>query len=122
VTKSGKIIYHYNRGEKNDNLEPINNETVVRIASLSKSFASVAFMQLVETGAVALNSTLSQVLGFEISNPHYPEVPLTFEMVMSHQSSIVDCDPAYINFLYATRAAKSGGRIPNIRELLHRDG
>lgn len=43
-------------------------------------------------------------------------------MLLSHQSSIVDCDPGYINFLYLTRSVQRGDQIPNIRELLHQDG
>lgn len=59
ITKGKSIIYHYNNGEKNDKNEPIDNQTVVRIASLSKSFASVAFMQLVEQGKITLQTTIS---------------------------------------------------------------
>ena len=36
-------------------------------------------------------------------------------MVLSHLSSFRDCDPAYIGFLYATRSAKNGSSVPNIR-------
>lgn len=43
-------------------------------------------------------------------------------MIMSHQSSIVDCDPAYINFLYLTRSAKNGDQIPELKDILHKDG
>jgi D-alanyl-D-alanine carboxypeptidase len=95
-------------GEKNEKNEPIDNSTVVRIASISKSFSSVAFMQLVEQGKIALNTTLSEGLGFTVRNPYYPNIPITLEMVMSHQSSIVDCDPTYLGFLYLTRTAPNG--------------
>lgn len=43
-------------------------------------------------------------------------------MVLSHLSSFRDCDPGYINFLYATRSAKNGSSVPNIRQLLHSEG
>jgi D-alanyl-D-alanine carboxypeptidase len=95
---------------------------VVRIASISKSFASVAFMQLVEQGKIALNTSLSEGLGFEVRNPFFPDVVITMEMVMSHQSSIVDCDPTYLGFLYLTRTATTGEKVPNIKDLLHREG
>lgn len=64
ITKQDEIIYHANLGEKNERNEPIDNNTVVRVASISKSFASVAFMQLVEQGKIALKTTLSEGLGF----------------------------------------------------------
>ena len=57
-----------------------------------------------------------------MKNPYYPNIPITMEMVMSHQSSIVDCDPAYLGFLYLTRISKTGEKVPNIKELLHEDG
>jgi D-alanyl-D-alanine carboxypeptidase len=59
-----------------------------RIASTSKSFSAVAIMQLVEQGKLQLNDTLTKILGFEIKNPHFPDVPITVEMILSHQSSI----------------------------------
>ena len=95
-------------GYKNEKNEPIDNNTVVRIASVSKSFASVDFMKLVEQGKISLNTTLSEALGFAVRNPYYPNISITLEMVMSHQSSIVDCDPTYLGFLYLTRTARSG--------------
>ena len=51
---------------------------------------------------------MTEALGFEVKNPYFPEVKITLEMVMSHQSSIVDCDPIYLNFLSLTGAAKTG--------------
>lgn len=59
ITKGRSIIYHFNSGEKNDKNEAVDNQTVVRIASLSKSFASVAFMQLVEQNKISLQTTIS---------------------------------------------------------------
>jgi D-alanyl-D-alanine carboxypeptidase len=47
------------------------------VASLSKSVSGVAIMQLVEKGLLNLNDTLSSILGFEIKNPYYPDVPIT---------------------------------------------
>ena len=59
-----------------------------RIASCSKSFSAVAIMQLVEQGKLKLTDSISSILGFEVKNPHYPDVPITVEMILSHQSSI----------------------------------
>jgi CubicO group peptidase (beta-lactamase class C family) len=59
ITKGKQIVYNFNIGEKNSDNERIDNSTVAKIASLSKSFASVALMQLVDSGKVSLNKTLS---------------------------------------------------------------
>jgi D-alanyl-D-alanine carboxypeptidase len=58
------------------------------VASLSKSVSGVAIMQLVEKGLLNLNDTLSSILGFEIKNPYYPDVPITVEMTLCHETSI----------------------------------
>jgi len=55
----------------------IDNKTVVRIASLSKSFATVGLMQLVEKGKISLTDDLSSIFGFQIRNPYHPNVPIT---------------------------------------------
>ncbi len=62
--------------------------TVFRIASCSKSFSAVAIMQLVEQGKLKLNDSITDILGFPIKNPHFPDVVITVEMILSHQSSI----------------------------------
>jgi len=46
ITKAKDIVYNFNIGLKNQQNQSIDNNTVVKIASLSKSFASVALMQL----------------------------------------------------------------------------
>lgn len=48
-----------------------------RVASLSKSLSSVAIMQLVEQGKIQLNHSVSDILGFDFSNPYYPDVVIT---------------------------------------------
>ena len=79
-----------------------------RIASCSKSFASAAIMLLVEEKKVALNQSLSSIFGFPVKNPSFPTVDITVEMALSHQSSLIECDPYYSNFLMDTYNAKSG--------------
>lgn len=59
VTKQQGIIYNLNLGVKNEAGEPIDNNTMFRIASVSKSFASVAIMQLVEQNKLRLNQSLT---------------------------------------------------------------
>lgn len=122
ITKGKSILYNFNIGDKNNNNQPIDNSTVAKIASLSKSFASVALLQLVEKNKVSLNTSLSDVIGFDVINPFFPDVKITLEMVMSHQSSIVDCDPVYLNFLSLTSQAQTGKTIPLMKDILVKGG
>lgn len=47
-------------------------------------------MQLVEQGKLKLNDTVSSLLGYEVKNPYYPDTAITLEMILTHQSSIVE--------------------------------
>lgn len=115
ISKNKEVVYNLNLGEKNEANEPIDNNTLFRIASVSKSFSSVAIMQLVEQGKLTLNQSLSSIFGYKIENPFFPGVDITVEMILSHQSSIIECEPYYPSFLTATLNAKDGTQVPNIK-------
>jgi CubicO group peptidase (beta-lactamase class C family) len=91
VVKDNKIIYTKAFGksniEKQTDLKP---DDIFRIASISKSFTTTALLTLVEKGAVSLDSDVSDLIGFQIRNPKYPEVPITVKMLLSHSSSLND--------------------------------
>ena len=80
-------------GTKNTNNDPIDSNTIFMVASLSKSFSSVAILQLIEKGFLNLNDTLTSIFGFGIKNPFYPDTPITLEMLLSHQSSLQETNP-----------------------------
>jgi CubicO group peptidase (beta-lactamase class C family) len=65
-------------------------------------------MQLVEQKKLSLNQSLTSIFGYKIENPHFPGIDITVEMILSHQSSLIECDPYYSNFLDATYNAKTG--------------
>jgi|LakMenEpi03Aug12_release.lakeMendotaPanAssembly.Ray.scaffolds.fasta_scaffold1288539_1 D-alanyl-D-alanine carboxypeptidase len=60
-----------------------------RIASCSKSIAAAGLMLLVEEKKISLNQSLSSILGFPVVNPYFPNVDITVEMTLSHQSSLI---------------------------------
>lgn len=107
ITNKIHVIYNGNVGLR-DGVNPITNDTMFRGASISKSLASASLMVLVEQGRLNLTQKISDLLGFEVKNPNYPNDPITLEMVLSHQSSIAECEPYYTNFLTDTYQAKSG--------------
>ena len=65
-------------------------QTRMNIASISKTIVATAIMQLYEQEKLELDSDINQYLPFQISNPHYPAVPLTIKMLLTHTSSISD--------------------------------
>jgi CubicO group peptidase (beta-lactamase class C family) len=66
------------------------NDCLFRIASISKSFSATSIMQLVEAGKLSLDMDVSDILGFRVRNPKYPEAVITLRLMMSHLSSIND--------------------------------
>ncbi len=91
VVKDGKIVYNGSFGYKDlQNKTPLANDDVMRIASISKSFTATSLLQLVDKGIISLDDDVSDLIGFNIRNPHHPEIPITLKMVLSHTASIKD--------------------------------
>jgi CubicO group peptidase (beta-lactamase class C family) len=106
----------------NANLEnniPINNETQFRVASISKTITTIAFMQLVKQNKVSLDDNINQLLGFNCINPNFPLAAITPRMLLSHTSSLTDDPSAYDQFLTATY---ENNPIPNIASLVNDTG
>ncbi len=93
VVKDGKITFHGEFGVKNlETQEPITENTLFRIASISKSFSATSILQLKEKGLVSLDTDVSDLAGFRIRNPKYPDTMITLAMLLSHTSSLNDSE------------------------------
>jgi hypothetical protein len=91
VVKNNRIAYAHSFGLKDqEKSEPLTDDCLFRIASISKSFSATSIMQLVEQGKVSLKEDFSNLIGFKVRNPKFPETVITLEMVLSHRSSIND--------------------------------
>ena len=91
VVKDNKIIYTHSFGLKNVATgAALTDENIFRIASISKSFSSTSIMQLVEAGKLSLDNDVSDLIGFKVRNPKYPETVITLKLLLSHLSSIND--------------------------------
>ena len=91
VVKNGKPVYEKAFGYKDlETKEPLTTDNLFRIASISKSFSSTAIMQLVEGGKVSLDDDISDLIGFKVRNPKFPNTKITLEMMLSHRSSLND--------------------------------
>lgn len=91
VVKKGKLIYTGAFGLKDSaSNTPLADTDIFRIASISKSFSATAIMQLAEAGKLSLEDDFSDLIGFKVRNPKYPETLITLKMLMSHTSSIND--------------------------------
>ncbi|HEV7780353.1 MAG TPA: serine hydrolase domain-containing protein, partial [Chitinophagaceae bacterium] len=91
VVKKGKIIYTHSFGLKNaETNTPLTDDCLFRIASISKSFSATSIMQLAEQRKLSLEDDISNLVGFKVRNPKFPETVITLRMVMSHRSSVND--------------------------------
>ena len=91
VVKDGQIIYNQSFGLKDvESSEPLENDDLFRIASISKSFVTTGIMQLVEAGKLSLDDDVSDLIGFRVRNPNFPDSVITLQLILSHRSSLSD--------------------------------
>jgi len=69
---------------------PVTPATKFRVASISKTVTALAVMQLVERGLLDLDGDVSDVLGWPLRNPRWPDTPITTRMLLTHTSSLRD--------------------------------
>jgi len=76
--------------------EPFTPNTVINIASISKTFVGVAIMHLVENKLISLDEDVNTFLPFKVQNPYLPESIITTRHLMSHSSGIQDNQKVYL--------------------------
>jgi len=89
IIKNNSMVWSKEYGYADvKNKKEATNETVYMLASISKTFAATAIMQLWEKGLLDLDDDVNEYLPFIVRNPKYPDVPITFRMILTHRSSI----------------------------------
>ena len=73
-------------------------------------------MQLYEQGKFKLDDDISTALGFQLKHPLFPSTPITYRMILSHQSSLGESEQ-YNNFIGATYNMMTTP-FPEVKELL----
>lgn len=92
---NGRPVYQYYGGfarRDGEQTVPVEQETLFRIASISKVVTTIGLMELVEQGKINLDHDASEYLGFPLRNPDFPNTPITVRMLLNHTSSIRDAD------------------------------
>ena len=69
---------------------PMSLDGIMNIGSISKTFTTVAAMQLWEKGLLDLDADINTYLDFEIKHPKYPEKQISIFQILTHTSSICD--------------------------------
>ena len=104
------------------NLE-IEDDTIFRIASISKTVLAIGLMQLWEKGLVGLDEDISTYLGYFVRNPYYPNDKITLRMITTQTSSILDGyddeNPKYDNIIKGYNGVNMNSSINvSLKELL----
>ncbi|HJW65964.1 MAG TPA: serine hydrolase domain-containing protein, partial [Candidatus Bathyarchaeia archaeon] len=87
IIKNGTLLLAkgYGTMDKETNMSVVVNQTLFRVASVTKLFTWTAVMQLVEQGKLNLNADVNKYLkAFQIPNT-YPQ-PITLANLMSHNA------------------------------------
>ncbi len=91
VVKDDRMVWSNTYGFADLELQiPMNLDWVQNICSISKTFATTALMQLWEQGRFQLDDDVSDYMSFPVRNPSHPDIPITFRLLLTHQSSIRD--------------------------------
>ncbi|MER3497674.1 MAG: serine hydrolase [Chitinophagaceae bacterium] len=90
VAKGDAIIYEQYTGYKDfQTLQPLDAETPMHVASVSKTFTSGAILKLVQEGKLSLDDPISKFF------PGIPYEGVTVKMLLNHRSGI----PNYVHYM-----------------------
>ena len=91
IAKGGNIVWnkHFGYANINENIL-VDENTKFILSSASKTITATALMQLFQQNLFTLDDDVDNYLPFDISHPDYPDIPITFKMLLSHTSGIKD--------------------------------
>ncbi|MEM7536218.1 MAG: serine hydrolase domain-containing protein [Chloroflexota bacterium] len=108
IVTGGQLIYIKSFGLRNtDDNTPVNNDTVFRIASMSKSFTAAAILQLRDKGLVQLDAPMQRYVP-ELAKLQYPtqdSAPITVRQLLSMSAGFPQDDPWADRQLYRDDAS-----------------
>ena len=109
IIRDNNIIWAKGYGEQPE------LDRIYMIASITKVFTAVALLQLYEQGLLLLDDDVNEYLPFNLRNPIYPDIPITFRMILSHTSSISGYSDELEFHMYSDALEKLGlyGYIPD---------
>ena len=89
VFNSDSILYQ--KGFGNSDLGktiPFEPNNIQIVASITKTLVGLALMKAAEDQLLTLDDPINAILPFQVTNPLYPNTPITIRMLASHSSSI----------------------------------
>lgn len=93
IARDGEILYTYDYGWKNaEKTQLVTLDTCYHTASVTKMVSVIGLMQLLDAQGISLDTPVTDVVGFPVVNPAFPEEPITIRQVLSHTSGISATD------------------------------
>lgn len=82
------------------NQVPFTPNTIMNIASISKTFVGVSIMRAVEDNKLSLDEDINNYLPFRVVNPFYPNEKITLRNLATHTSGLTDRPSVYNKTYY----------------------
>ncbi|WP_062060586.1 serine hydrolase domain-containing protein [Aquimarina longa] len=113
VVDNNKVLYKKSFGFANiKKNKKYSNHTVQNIASISKTFISLAIMKAVEQGKLNLDANINTYLPFDIIHPYHPTKPITIRHLATHTSGINDGDVYNKSYIFENPSEVDVSRYP----------
>ena len=91
IIKNNSVVWAKSYGLADvENNKPATVDTIYMIGSTAKTITATALMQLYEQGKFDLDDDVNDYLDFGVKNPNHLYDPITFRMLLAHQSSLRD--------------------------------
>ncbi len=71
---------------------PMTPETIINIASITKTVTNAAILQLRDAGRFTLDDPINDYLPSGVVHPRYRETPITFRHLLTHTAAVADGD------------------------------
>jgi len=99
VIKGEKVVWSKGYGYSNiESKRKMTPESIMNIASVSKTITATAIMQLWEKDELELDTDINEYLDFTVRNPNFPQLSITIRQLLTHSSSIADGSSLKIGF------------------------
>jgi len=96
VVKDGRVLWMKSYGyavlDQPGPAQLMRDNSILFSASVAKILVTVAVLQQVEKGRLALDDDISPYAGFTVRNPGWPDVAITWRMLLTHTSSLNEED------------------------------
>lgn len=104
VVKRDKIVWSNSYGDAVLDVpgprRPMNEHDLILTASTTKLCVTITALQQLEKGKFALDDDINRSLPFPVQNPNWPDVPITWRMLLTHTSSIMETTDGLLRGLF----------------------